>query len=79
MTVAQALHAFFELATTAAGKGPGAAVAQTELANIQHELYVGGFYGTKPPSYGSLSPKNADLNCLPFRPGQRLTLGGEDR
>jgi Transglycosylase-like domain len=55
VTVAQAVQGFQHLAQDAGGKGPKAAAAKKQLAQIQAWMYTAGFYGAKRPTYGSLS------------------------
>ena len=64
VTVAQAVNGLTQLAQAAQGNSYGAQQAKTDLANIQHELYIAGYYGTKAPKYGTLSGGGLDLTAF---------------
>ena len=60
MTVAQAIGEFNSLAKTANSKGPEATAAKAKLVQIQQEMWVAGYYGTKKPKPGVLSGGGLD-------------------
>jgi hypothetical protein len=62
--VSQAVAGLAQLAKAAHGTTAGAQAAKTDLANIQHDLYLAGYYGKKQPLYGSLSGGNLDLDAF---------------